>query len=168
MQGFQWQTVQQLRHLDLMTSQFRRMNTDQPKAVKWDLTRLHTWLLEDSEWPKIINDSLCDFDHSDESQASRIEWLKLSGNNFPIVEEAIFNFPIFQLISVLESARCTIDDAEYTCRFTEPVLEWHQTKEPMLLPAAIENLNTLLAAYQKGSLLHDSVQLILTLCRDFA
>jgi len=145
--------------LDLMTSQFRRMNADQPKVVKWELTRPNTWLLEDSEWPKIINDSSCDFNFSAESQTARLEWMKLSGKSFPTVDEAI---------SVLESARSTIDDAEYTCRFTEPILEWHQSKEPMLLPAAIENLNKLLAAYQKGSLLHDSAQVILTLCRDFA
>jgi hypothetical protein len=142
-----------------MTSQFRRMNADQPKVVKWELTRPNTWLLEDSEWPKIINDSSCDFNFFAESQTARLEWMKLSGKSFPTVDEAI---------SVLESARSTIDDAEYTCRFTEPILEWHQSKEPVLLPAAIENLSKLLVAYQKGSLLHDSVQVILTLCRDFA
>ena len=59
--------------LDLMTSQFRRMNADQPKVVKWELAGPNAWLLEDSEWPKITNDSFCDFDYSSESQASRIE-----------------------------------------------------------------------------------------------
>ena len=101
----------------------------------------------------------CDFNFSAESQTARLEWMKLSGKSFPTVDEAI---------SVLESARSTIDDDECTCRFTEPVLEWYQNKDRILLPTAIENLNKLLVAYQKGSLLHDSVQVILTLCRDFA
>jgi len=145
--------------LDLMTSQFRRMNADQPKVVKWEMTRSNTWLLEDSEWPKIINDSSCDFNFSAESQTARLEWMKLFGKSFPTVDEAI---------SVLESARSTIDDAECTCRFTEPVLEWYMSKEPALLPTAIENLIKLLATYQKGSLLHDSAQVLLTMCRENA
>ena len=145
--------------LDLMTSQFRRMNADQPKVVKWEMTRSNTWLLEDSEWPKIINDSSCDFNFSAESQTARLEWMKLFGKSFPTVDEAI---------SVLESARSTIDDAECTCRFTEPVLEWYLSKEPALLPTAIENLIKLLATYQKGSLLHDSAQVLLTMCRENA
>ena len=147
--------------LDLMTSQFRRMNADQPKVVKWELTRPNTWLLEDSEWPKIINDSSCDFNFSAESQTARLEWMKLFGKSFPTVDEAI---------SVLESARSTIDDAECTCRFTEPVLEclWYMSKEPALLPTAIENLIKLLATYQKGSLSHDSAQVLLTMCRENA
>ena len=141
--------------LDLMTSQFRGMGADQPKVVKWELTRPETWQLE--EWPIIINDSFVNWNYSPESLSARTEWLENDGKLFPHAVEAI---------AVLEAARATVDDEAGSCKLTNAVLEWFQSKEPALLPGAISNSNTLLAVYQKGGLLHDSAQVLLTLCRD--
>jgi hypothetical protein len=71
-------------------------------------------------------------------------------------------------IAVLEAARYTVDGVAGTCQLIEIVLEWFQTKEPHLLPTAIDHLDELLVIYQKGSLLHGSAQVLLTLCRHSA
>ena len=61
----------------------------------------------------------------------------------------------------------TIADSGRACMLTEHVLEWYQSKETLLLPMAIQNLKEMDAMFQKGSMLHDSVQVLLTLCHDF-
>ena len=145
--------------LDLMTCEFKRLNADQATIVKWELTRPDTWLLELDKCPQIINDAGCDFNHSTESQKARLEWMAESGKLFPTAQEGI---------AVLEAALWTVNDVAGTCQLIEIVLEWFQKKESHLLPTAIDHLNELLVVYQKGSLLHDSAQVLLTLCRHSA
>ena len=62
----------------------------------------------------------------------------------------------------------TVDDEAGSCRLTETVLEWYQSKEPVLLPTAIGNLQKLMVVYQKGSMLHDSVQVLGSFLHDYA
>ena len=144
--------------LDLLTCVFKRLNADQPKIVTWQLTCPETWLLEDDKWPVIINDSFVGWDYSSESLSARNEWLKTNGKLFPNEAEAA---------AVLEAARATVDDKIGSCQLTAAVLEWYQSKEPTLLPTAINNLDKLLGCYQKGSLLNDSVQVLVSLTRDW-
>ena len=145
--------------LDLMTCEFKRLNADQATIVKWELTRPDTWLLELDKCPQIINDAGCDFKFSTESQKARLEWMAESGKLFPTAQEGIV---------VLEAARCTVDDVGGTCQLIEIVLEWFQSKESHLLPTAIDHLNELLVIYPKGSMLHDSANVLLTFCRHSA
>lgn len=143
--------------LNLLTCEFKRLNVDQPKIVKWELTRPETWLLEADERPTIVNDSFVDWECSPESLSARTEWLRAGGKLFPNAAEAI---------AVLEAARATVDDKAGSCQLTEAVLEWCQSKEPTLLSAATSNLKKLMVAYQKGSQLHDSVQVLGSLLHD--
>ena len=137
--------------LDLMRCEFKRFNADQPKVVAWELTRPETWLLDN--WPAVINDSSCDFDHSAKSKAARLEWARTGGKLFPTTKEAI---------AVLQAARDTVDDGA-SCQLIDAVLQW---EEATPLPQVIHHLERLLNAYQTGSMLNDCVQVLLTRCQD--
>ena len=146
-------------HLDLMACELKRLNADHSKNVKWESTHPNTWLLEADKGPTIINDSFVAWGHSLESLSVRTEWLKAGGKLFPNTAEAIV---------VLEVARATVDDEAGSCPLTETVLEWYQSKAPVLLPTAIGNLQKLMVVYQKGSMLHDSIQVLGSFLHDYA
>lgn len=147
-------SVAQLNMMSCMLT--RLISNQQPKVVSWELTRPKTWVTD--QWPPIVNDSFVDFTYTSESEAARLEWRKQSKKMFPTPQEAI---------AILEAARSTtVDNVGGTYELTEVILEWYQSNEPMMLPAVNTNLSKLPTVYQKGSLLHDSIQVLMTLTRD--
>jgi hypothetical protein len=119
-------------------------------TISWSLTRPETWLIPHCDGPLIMNDCCFGFD-SLEAKAARGAWLDAEMSNFPTLEESL---------CILRSANDAMSDHVEMRDVVPSILRLFDGGDNS--HKALDNLGKLSRVFQQGSLMHDSVQILIT------
>jgi hypothetical protein len=119
-------------------------------TISWSLTRPETWLIPHCDGPLIMNDCCFGFD-SLEAKAARGAWLDAEMSNFPTLEESL---------CILRSANDDMSDHVEMRDVVPSILRLFDGGDNS--HKALDNLGKLSRVFQQGSLMHDSVQILIT------